>query len=336
MSSLKIQWRGGIAYLHGTIRGKRIRVSLGTRDRQIAEALRAQEEAKLWRIATYGADSEATFADAALQYLRAQAGGNVFLARLLPKLGLKKLAEIKPAQLRLLAKELYPACKPQTWNRQVLGPAAAVINFGHDLGLCPPIRVKRFASHDERIKRAVDRAWIDRFRAAAGPHMAAMALFLFTTAARTGEALALRPQELELEARRGVSRTATKNGARRQFWLTEEMAEELRRLPPRRLRSGRDAGELRVFGWGDKSGFARAWRAACLAAGLDYVTPHEAGRHSFATEAITRQNRSAVMVAKVGNWKGTATLMKNYAHAENMAAFAESVYGGKIGTVLTQ
>ena len=327
--SLKLKWRDGVAYIHGTIEGKRIRRSLGTRDPKIAEALKAKEEARLWRAATYGIEHEATFAEACVHYLKAQSPKRNYLVPIIRKIGKQRLANIKPGQIRMLAKELYPQAKPQTWNRQVIAPVCAVINFAHEIGLCHPVRIKRFTPKDEKIKRAVDRAWINRFRAHASPHMAAYALFIHTTAARPSEALLLRPQDLDLDNQMGLSRIATKNGSFRQFWLTEEMANELKTLPPRKILFGKYCGELRLFGWHDGSGVARLWRRTCEAAGLEYVTPYEAGRHSFATEAITRQDRNVVMVAKTGNWKNTATLLKNYAHPEDIKTFVEEVYGAK-------
>jgi integrase len=253
------------------------------------------------------------------------------------RIGKQRLAQIKGGQIRILAKELYPEHKPQTWNRQVIIPVSAVINFAHSLGMCPPIRIKRFTPRDEKIKRAIDRAWIDRFRAhATSPYLAAYALFIHTTAARSTEAMMLRPEDLDLERRHGVSRTVGKNGARREFWLTAEMAEELKRLPPKQIRWGKYQGEWRIFGWADCLGPIEPWKAACKLAGLDYVTPYEAGRHSFATEGITRQDRNPIMVAKTGGWKDTRALLKNYAHPEDMEGFVEEVYGSKAGTKTTQ
>lgn len=328
--SLKLKWRRGIAYIHGTIDGERIRKSLGTRDPQIAEARRAQEEARQWRAATYGIENEATFADACLLYLKHQTPRDHYLAKILPRIGKQKLAKITAGQVRMLASELYPDAKPQTRNRQVLVPVSAVINFAHEAGLCAPIRIKAFKPFDEKLKRAIDRDWLDRFRAHASPHAAACALFLHTTAARTTEALLLRPQDMDLENCRGWSRAATKNGARRQFWLTRELANELKRLPPLPIKRGAYKGELRLFGWHSKSAFWQEWVQTVERAGIDYVTPHEAGRHSFATEAITRQERNPVAVAKIGNWKSVAVLMKNYAHPEQLEAFVEEVYGAKV------
>lgn len=328
--SLKLQWRGGVAYVSGTINGERVRKSLGTRDPKIAAARKAEEEARLQRAAIYGVEQEATFAEACIHYLKHQAPARHYLTPIIKKIGNTKLAHIKAGQIRALAKELYPGRKPQTWNRQVIVPVSAVMNHAHDVGLCSPMRIRRFAAEDEQVKQAIDREWIDRFRAhAVTPYVAAYALFLHTTAARSTEAIRLRPKDLDLDKRHGVSAVKTKMGGRREFWLTEEMAEELRRLPPKHIRWGKYKGEMRVFGWADCKGPIEPWKETCRRAGLDYVTPYEAGRHSFATEGITRQERNPVMVAKIGNWKDTRTLLKNYAHPEKMAQFAEEVYGRK-------
>lgn len=326
--SLKIEWRNGVAYLHGTIERERIRKSLRTRDPQIAARKKAEEEARLNRASIYGAENEATFADACVQYLEHQAPRRHYLTPILKKIGTIRLAQIKPGLVKRVAKELYPRCKPQTLNRYVIVPVSAVMNYAHDFGLCPPIRIKRFKPEDEAIKTAVTREWIDRFRAhAVTPYIAAYALFLFTTAARPTEAIRLRPKDLDLVKRYGVSATKTKTGKRREFWLTEEMAEELKRLPHKQIRKGQYKGELRVFGWADCVGPIPGWKETCKRAGLSYVTPYEAGRHSFATEAVTRQNQNVVMVAKVGNWGDPRVLLKNYVHPEDMAGFADRVFG---------
>lgn len=55
--------------------------------------------------------------------------------------------------------------------------------------------------------------------------------------------------------------------------------------------------------------------------------PYEGGRHSFATEAVTRQERNVVSAAAVGNWKDPSVLLRNYAHPERLDDFAEDVFG---------
>ena len=64
MPGLKVQWRNGIAYAIGTVAGNRVRESLGTRDKALAEELRAQLEARLWKRHSYGEEAVRTFDEA--------------------------------------------------------------------------------------------------------------------------------------------------------------------------------------------------------------------------------------------------------------------------------
>ena len=57
----------------GTVAGERVRKSLGTRDPKLAEELRAQYEAKLWKRRSYGEESVRTFEEAVMSYI--EAGG---------------------------------------------------------------------------------------------------------------------------------------------------------------------------------------------------------------------------------------------------------------------
>jgi integrase len=339
--SFELKWRNGIAYLHGTLNGQRIRESLGTRDKEIAAHLKAQAEARLVRASIYGEDAEATFADAYLLYRKTGRDDRGYLTPILKKIGRSRLRDVTPAKVKAIARELYPGAKPQTWNRYVIVPTSAVINNAHQHGLCAPIRIRRFSPKDQKQRVAVTREWIDKFRNAAidlyssaehenlGARLAAYALFMFTTAARPTEAIELTPDHLDLANKDGLSEP-TKTGNRRRFYLTEEVAEELKRLPPRKLLWGRNAGELRVFGWADCKGPIEPWKATCRAAGLPYRSPYEAGRHSFATEAVTRQERNVVTAAKVGNWKDPSILLRNYAHPEHLEEFAEGVFGADL------
>lgn len=338
---LKIKWRRGVAYLYGTVDGKRIRRSLGTSDPKTAEELKAFHETKLRRAAIYGPESEATFAEAYLLYNKLGKNERGLLGPIVKSIGRLRLRDVTPARVKDLAQKLYPNAKPQTWNRHVIVPVSAVINHAHQHGLCPPIRIKRFKAVAKKDRIAVDREWIDRFRKAAmelygeahdglGLRLAAYALFMFTTAARPTEAIRLRPIDLDLDKRIGTSNGATKNGDARVFYLTEEMAEELWRITPKRIGWGQYAGEDRIFGWAYKNGPLIPWKAVCKHAGLAYRSPYEAGRHSFATEAVTRQERNVVVSAAVGGWKDPSVMLKNYAHIERPAEFAEEVFGTKL------
>lgn len=338
-----IQRNNGIFYLSGTFNGKRVRESLETRDPEIARLRGLKEQTRRERAALYGAEQESTFAEACVLYLNPKINPEVperhYLEPIIKKIGNLNLAKITPGAIKALGPQIYPEAKPQTWNRQVIKPVRAVINFAHEHGLCPPIRIKGFAEKDKKVRVAIDRPWIDAFMKSANdaglPRLAAYALFMFTTAARPNEAIRLTPGDLELDRKRAwIDRT--KNGGGREFYLTSEMVDVLRALPPRQIGWGKFEGEFRVFGWADIKGPLKPWKAACKRAGIKCVLPYEGGRHSFATEAITRQERNPVSTAKVGNWKDVSVLMKHYAHPERLGEFAEEVFGDDSGSSVTQ
>lgn len=331
---LKIHQRGGIWHIRGTVAGRRIRASTGTRDRDTAERIRAETEARAHRQHLYGAGQETTFADAALIYQQAGKSRR-YLAPLIRKIGKRRIDSITPGEIRMLAQQLYPNAKPATLNRSVVKPARAVINHAADMGLCRPIKIKRFPEQPV-VRQAVDRAWIDAFRAGAiaclQPHVAqrlgTLALLMFQTGARLGEAIKLAPEHLDLAQRIAVlPAELTKTRTERVLYLTQELADEMARLPMRRTHYGR--GKRRVFGWADTRGPIVPWHRACTEAGIPYRMRHEAGRHSFATEMIVRQGIDVVTTGKMGGWRDVRVLL-GYAHAEGLPEVAERVFGTKL------
>jgi integrase len=120
--------------------------------------------------------------------------------------------------------------------------ARIVINNAADLGWCPHLRVKGFKEAAVE-KRAIDRAWIDKFREQASHHnLATLAFFNFVTGARISEAVKLTPEDFDLDNK--VARIAkTKNGDYRYFYLTDELVRELRLCQPRKATDG----SLRMF-----------------------------------------------------------------------------------------
>src|SRR5690606_1756870 len=96
------------------------------------------------------------------------------------------------------ALDIYPHASPATRNRQVLTPAQAVINHCAELGLCNPIRMKRY-KEPKPLRQATDRLWHDRFIANASPELGALCLFMFQTGARLGEAVSLEWKNVSLQ-----------------------------------------------------------------------------------------------------------------------------------------
>jgi integrase len=327
---LKLYQHGAIWHMRGTVAGKLIRESTGTSDRALAEILAADTEARAIPESVYGPENETTFADAALKYLEAGKPKR-YIAALIQALGKKRLSMIKPGDIKALAMELYPNAKATTLNRSVVRRASAVINFAAELGLCTHIMVKGF-KEAKVIRHAVDRVWLDAFREKAPLHLGALALFMYTTGARLGDAIALEPAHLDLDQKIAI-RPTSKTGHPRIFYLTDEMVEVLRALPPKRIGYGK--GPYRVFGYGTNAAVHEAWKKVCKRADIPYRMRHEAGRHSFATEALIRRQIDPVTVAKIGGWSDSVALMNRYAHPENLPEIVEQAFG-KPDTPVTQ
>ena len=136
MPGLKAKRRHGVFYAVGTIAGERVRKSLGTRDPKLAEELRAQYEAKLWKRRSYGEESVRTFEEAVMSYIEA-GGERTYLEPLLRRFRGRVLGTIKPEEIRQAARSLGPHKKASTRNRQVIVPACAVINHAAEAGWCP-------------------------------------------------------------------------------------------------------------------------------------------------------------------------------------------------------
>lgn len=309
MPGLEVKWRGGVAYATGSVAGQRIRKSLGTRDPAQAEELRAQYEARLWKRHSYGEEAVRTFGEAATAYL--DAGGDpTFLAPLVKAFRARVLGSIKPGEIQNAAREIYPGRKPATWNRQAIVPARAVINHAAGLGWCHPIKVKQFAV--ERVKRnATDRTWLAAFIAQADadklPHLAAAVQFMWQTGARVSEAARVLPEHLDLHERI-VWLEATKTGAWEPAHITHELVVRLANLP-------KADGEP-LFGYASRFGIDRRMRAVCRRAKIAWRSPHEAGRHSYATNALKR-GATPRQVMEGGRWKSARMVLEIYAHAEN-------------------
>ena len=328
---LTVYKRGRVYWVRGTIKekikGKKhsqpIRESTGSYSKSEAIRYAVELEEEIKRQFRYGKEQETYFGEAAADYIE-DGGEYRYLEPILKEIANKLIIQIKPGHIKQLAKKLYPKAGPSTWNRQVITPAQAVINHAADKGICNFIRVKRF-KEAKVIKKAIGREWINKFRAhAVNDYVRALVLFNYTTAARISEALALQPHHFDLVNKRAFIER-TKNDEPREFILTDEVIADLKNLTPRRVKDG----TFRVFGYMGKTGVYKAMKTTCKLAGIEYLATHQPGRHSFATETITRQNEPATNVAATGNWKSVDLLLKTYAHPEGQEQMVERVFGKK-------
>jgi len=328
---LKVKLRKGSPFwqITGTVCGERVRQSTGLVDRNEAEEERAKLEARKWHEARFGKASTSTFADACVKFLEERERSD-FDKRQINKLlrsgfGGMKLADIKPGMVKVLANGMCPGAKPQSKNRMVVAMVQAVINCGAEHGLCSKISIKKFTAENERVRNDADREWIDAFMAQASPHVAAAALFQFQTGVRTKEAVRLRPDDIRFKEKVAIIADPKMKKPHRAY-LTDEMLAILKELPPIELKTGRHKGEIRVFGYATSACLRDPYIAVCKAARIERLTPYEAGRHSYATECITRRGMDIPTVAKAGNFS-PEVLLRRYAHAKQVQELPEKVFG---------
>lgn len=271
------------------------------------------------------------FADAVMLY-NAEPIMARYLAPLVRDLAQTPCQHITAKAIKDLGPKLYPNNSTDTWRRWVVAPARAVILNAHKLGKCPPIRIPGY-SKEERIKQ--DRArgkvsrkaktpgsweWLLKFYPKANPYVGALAVFMFATGARVGQAVAMHPDK-HLDLQEGK---ATIPGAKghedREVDLPPELVAILGNLKakvPRGWDRTKKAN-LRVFGYASNCGPLKAWRSACNAAKIPYLPPHSAGRHGFGQEMRVRQKVDKKAVEAVGGWSPHGNMVdRTYTHAEN-------------------
>lgn len=331
---LEIYARGPVWWVRGRVEfnGRPVtayyRCSTGASDEAGARDWVRAEEDRAIRRHLLGDQAGLTFAEAVILYPAKPAEAK-FLLRIVPELGDRFCHQITPQMVRDLAPRLYPAAATDTWKRQVTSPVSAVINNAHHLGRCPPIRIKgwttaeRIAQDQARGKLSRqpkvpgDWAWLQAFTDKADPYNAALAEFMFETGARVGQAVALRPADLDLQRAR-VRLPASKGHAAQWIAISMEMVVRLANLPPRAPVDTKNRRTLpkRVFGYATRGGMLGAWKAICKAAGIDYRPPHSAGRHGFYTELRVRQGLDPITAAAAGRWSNPALPDRVYAHAD--------------------
>ena len=268
------------------------------------------------------------FADAVEMYHPTPQAAKQLLP-ILDEIGDMPISKITGALLKRLGPKLKPMACTDTWWREIVPPARAVINNAHDLKGTPAIRVRRYdrfewIAQDQRRKKAsrvertpATRDWIEAFCAAADPYNAALVRFMFETAARIDQAVCVEPGDLNPLSCE-VMVKAQKGHPEGLVTVSPQMMAELVALKPKRPRNRKTGALLspRVFGYGSPTGYNNRWKTICKRAGIPYLSAHRAGRHSFYTELVVRQGVDPVTAAKAGRWSDATLPMRIYAHAE--------------------
>ena len=133
--------------VRGDFEGRVLEVSTKTGDEATALRFKAQLELELLDRRIPRADEAVTFLRAAELYAQWREPSKIDerrIDRLKATLGHHPVADVRHADLVEAAKKLYPGRKPETWNRGVIKPAAAILHYAARNGWCPWLRIERF------------------------------------------------------------------------------------------------------------------------------------------------------------------------------------------------
>jgi integrase len=317
--SIKIYRRPGstVWNYRGTLAGRRFRGTTGTSDKETAKRIASAVEDKFWKRGLDSKEKGLTWPKAVALYLAAGKSQR-FLPALTKHWRDAKIADLNAGSLRQAAIDIYPSAKNSTRNRQCIVPTLAVINHCADLGLCQPLRMKRFKV-DTKIKKPATLEWINAFRSHVDrPDIGVLALFLFATGARISEALSVRWIDIDFGGRSVLIRQ-TKLGNERVAHLPMDLFVALANLP-------RDREPFDIA----YSTAKKAWDRAVKAAGIEPLTFH-CCRHGFAT-ALHDKGIGVKTIAKVGGWKSAQHLFNTYLHADQDPTITDRLFDTETDT----
>jgi integrase len=294
--------RGDIWHYRGTVAERRLRGSTKTADKKLAQRIASDIEARNWKGRLDGPGAVLTFAQAAMIY-REAGKSDRYLVRIEDRWQNTPVRQITASAIRDSASVLYPGCGGATWNRHVIVPTQAIINYAAERELCQPIRIRRFKT-ERHEKVPADWQWVQSFMAVADPLYAALAAFLFLTGARISEALAVTWKDVDFPNRR-VRIEQTKIGHTRLANMPHALIVALANLTDR---------EDRVFPL-TRGAAGNKWPRLIAAHGLQHFSFH-ALRHGFATSML-QAGVDPITVAKRGGWRSPQHLFKTYGHASD-------------------
>lgn len=288
--------------------GVLIRESTRTTDRREAERYLEAVRKRLIDGAELGPAATYTLADAIDYYLE-KGGEGQFLMPILEKFGHVRVSELGDTDVSRFATDRFGHLAASSVKRVYYTPLNAVINKSAEKGLCP---LRRF--EPPRVVREPARwaseAWWQAFRPHANFNTLAISLFMMTTSARVTEALNLIPIDVDLEARTALLRK-TKNGKARMVYLSPLMV----RIIIRMIRSRQVRPHDRIFLYSHRRNVNQALERAAKRAGIEYLSSHEIGRHTFAARFLAA-GYSLKALQEAGGWATIQIVAETYGHLE--------------------
>ncbi len=314
---------GFVWHYRGTVDGRFLRGSTGTAQRKIAAQIASEVEAANWKRRLNSEGEDLRFPTAVEHYEKSRRGNDLRTARYIAKLEdywrNTKVKDMTPGTIRQSAIDLYPGASGATWNRQVITPTQAIINYCAELELCPPIRIKRF-KFEKKVKQPVTVEWLDIFCAHADKQMAALATFMFATACRISEARRLQWADIDFKERTILVRK-TKNKQARTPNMPARLLVALANLD-------RDQPPFAS----PEISMRRTWdavieRVAKAKPGFQRLTFHSC-RHGMATKLL-RDGVDPVTAAGLAGMS-VQVMLSTYAHALNNARLTDRIFSTPI------
>lgn len=292
--------------IRGTVKGVCIFESAGTTDREQAEAFRIRLEGETWERGALGRQRPATFADAVMVYLD-QGRSARFVPRLLHYFKERPLSEIGQSEVDRAAHSLYPGRKSATLVRQVYGPMIAILHSATKSQL-PGVRPQKIAM--PRVEK-VSPKWaadphVEALLAHSDRRIRALVLVMTYTGLRISECLRMRRPDFMLKPG-WVNVSKTKNGEPAFVPLPVTAREAVAAIMP--------SGLEPVFGYRTVQGVNKALKATAERAGVEYLSTHQIGRHTFAARLLGA-GYDIKTLKEAGRWKKLSVVDERYGHLE--------------------
>lgn len=254
-----------------------------------------------------------TFADAVVGYLKDGGKAAEILDLAVKRWGQMDVGDVSGEDVLKMAKVRYGRCKPQTMKRWGVTPLKAVLNWASEEGRewRQPVRVPSIKLEAPPKRRAAPEGWLKAFCEAAdnmgrkGLGYSELAQYMALTGRRVKDALSLKWRDFDVERKR-IYVKETKNGKPLDVPLTERMA---RMLADLWMRQGRPDVGSKLFGIAYGRGVWLRWKEICEVAGIEYVTPHSAGRATFATRLRKEHGLSLDQILDAGGWSPSSYAM---------------------------
>lgn len=247
-----------------------------------------------------------TFARAYTNYVESGHPVPLYYEAILRHLAARPCHEINDSVMLDAARAMFkPDAKPSYINRHLYTPVLAVLRMA--LRERAP-HLTRPAGHKAITPITIpDATWFQKLRPHLGPDTLALVAFLTTHGRRLGDALGRTPADFDPEA--GTLLIGkTKTGEPMLIDLHPGVRDLIDTMPGWASRRW-----LFRDGPNSASNVRKDIQKACASAGLEYFSPHELGRHAFATRLL-RAGYSLQHVKEAGGWKTIEMPAERYGH----------------------